>query len=302
MSLPDQTSAEAFPQYVAGDCLLVSRGEAWRDLKAMVVALPSEVDEVHTPSVSESFLAWTISGEADFQEREKRRSWVSHRIRRGSFFLTSGGDPYDCRWRTVSKEPLKSLLVFIGQPVLLRAYEEIFGERSAHTHLPDISAFTDPALSHLMERVLDELKRPQASAMLIQGLAQTIAIHLARTYAETTGKYRQAHRSPLPAYKLRQLTDWMAEHYDEDLSLDLLAARTGLSKFHFHRLFKTATGISPSRYHLDLRMNAARRLLRETRQSVISVALEVGYANPSHFAQLFRRETGLSPSDYRRQR
>lgn len=55
-------------------------------------------------------------------------------------------------------------------------------------------------------------------------------------------------------------------------------------------------------YHIHLRMDAARRLLRETRKSVVEVALDVGYANPSHFAQLFRRETGLSPSDYRRQR
>ena len=75
-----------------------------------------------------------------------------------------------------------------------------------------------------------------------------------------------------------------------------------MSKFHFHRLFKKATGVSPSRYHTDLRMNVARQLLRETKKSVVTIALDIGYANPSHFAQLFRRETGLSPSDYRRQR
>jgi AraC family transcriptional regulator len=49
-------------------------------------------------------------------------------------------------------------------------------------------------------------------------------------------------------------------------------------------------------------MDEAKRLLRETKQSVVAVAVEVGYPNPSHFAQLFRRQTGLSPSDYRRQR
>jgi AraC family transcriptional regulator len=49
-------------------------------------------------------------------------------------------------------------------------------------------------------------------------------------------------------------------------------------------------------------MDAARRLLRETKKSALAVGLDVGYANPSHFARLFRREIGLSPSDYRRQR
>jgi AraC family transcriptional regulator len=94
----------------------------------------------------------------------------------------------------------------------------------------------------------------------------------------------------------------MAGHLAEEFSLDRLASQAGLSKFHFQRLFKAATGIAPSRYHINLRINEARRLLRETKMSVLNVALEVGYADPSHFAQLFRRETGLSPSNYRRQR
>jgi len=70
----------------------------------------------------------------------------------------------------------------------------------------------------------------------------------------------------------------------------------------FQRLFKAATGVTPSHYQIDLRMSEARRLLRVTKMGVVDVALEVGYADPSHFARLFRRETGLSPSDYRRQR
>ena len=68
-----------------------------------------------------------------------------------------------------------------------------------------------------------------------------------------------------------------------------------MSKFHFHRLFKSAVGVSPSRYYINLRMNVARQLLRETKKSVVDVALDVDYANPSHFAKLFRRETGHSP-------
>jgi AraC family transcriptional regulator len=46
----------------------------------------------------------------------------------------------------------------------------------------------------------------------------------------------------------------------------------------------------------------ARRMLRETKMSVVDVALKAVYANPSHFARLFRRETCLTLSDCRRQR
>lgn len=94
----------------------------------------------------------------------------------------------------------------------------------------------------------------------------------------------------------------MNEHLAEEFSLSRLAEQAGMSDIHFNRLFKRATGVPPSRYQIKLRMAAARRLLRESAKSVITIANEVGYSNRSHFAQLFRRHTGLSPTHYRRQR
>jgi AraC family transcriptional regulator len=301
MSNPETTSAEAFERYVGGKCLFESRGEAWRDIKAWIFAHPPVVDTLHIPSVSEPSLAWTMSGEVDFQERESKRPWITHRIKKGSFFLTSGGAPYDVRWKAVTSEPFASMIVFVELPLLQRALEEVFGSDAAQARLRDLSAFTDDTLNSLMERLRDELMRPRASPLFVQALAQAIAVHLARDYGVTNEESRSGSPS-LPGYKLRQITDWIAEHVAEDFDLARLAAQVGLSKFHFQRLFKSAVGVSPSRYHINLRMNLARQLLRETKMSIVDVALEVGYADPSYFAQLFRRETGLSPSDYRRQR
>lgn len=301
MSIPETTSAESFERYVGGKCLAAGQGEAWRDIKAWIVALPPVVDTTYIPSVSEPFLAWTMSGEVDFQERENEQPWITHRIKKGSFFLTSGGAPYECRWKAATPEPFESMAVFIELPLLQRALEEVFGADANQARLRDDSAFTDDVLDSLMEWLRDELTRPQASPLFVQGLAQQIAVHLARNYGVTDEEPRSGSPS-LPGHKLRQITDWIAEHVAEDFDLARLAAQAGLSKFHFQRLFKSAVGVSPSRHQINLRMNLARQLLRETKKSVVDVALEVGYANPSHFAQLFRKETGLSPSDYRRQR
>jgi len=120
--------------------------------------------------------------------------------------------------------------------------------------------------------------RRKASPLFVQGIAQAIAIHLARNYAVTVKKSHSGSPS-LPAYKLRQITDWMTAHVVENFALARLAALVGLSKYHFHRQFKSAIGVSPSRYHTNLRMELARRLLRETKKSVVAVALEVGYSN-----------------------
>lgn len=299
--IPETTSAEAFERYVGGRCLVACRGKAWRDIKAWVISPLREVEVVHLPSVSEPFLAWSVSGEADFEEREGNGPWIKHRIKRGSFFLTSGGAPYDCRWKAIGSEPFQSMAVFIALPLLQRALEEVFGKNVSKARLRDISAFHDQVLNSYMEQVHDELMRPRASPLFLQGIAQAIAIYLARNYAEITRESKSGSPS-LPGFKLRQITDWMAQNLTEEFNLPRLAARAGLSKFYFNRLFKTAMGVSPLHHHMNLRMDAAKRLLRETKKSVVEIALDVGYANPSHFAQLFKRETGLSPSDYRQQR
>jgi AraC family transcriptional regulator len=299
--IPESTSAEAFERYVGGKCLVACRGKAWRDIKAWIIAPLREVNVVHLPSVSEPFLAWSVSGEADFEEREANGPWIKHRIKRGTFFLTSGGAPYDCRWKAIGSEPFQSMAVFIALPLLQRALEEVFGKNASKARLRDISAFQDQVLSSYMAQVREELMRPKASSLFLQGIAQAIAIYLARNYAELTKESKSGSPS-LPGFKLRQITDWMAGNFAGEFNLDRLAARAGLSKFYFNRLFKNATGVTPLHYQTNLRMDAARRLLRETKKSALEIALEVGYANPSHFAQVFRKETGLSPSDYRQQR
>ena len=301
MSIPETTSAEGLEPYLGGKCLFHGRGEAWRDLKAWIVAQPPEGDSSTLPSVSEPFLAWTMSGEVDFQEREYKRPWITHRIRKGSFFLTTGGAPYDVRWKAVTAEPFQAMFVFVELPVLQHGLEEVFGADAEKAQLRDVSAFTDDALNSFMERLRDELMREEASQLFVSAIAQAIAIHMARNYAESIDDARAASPS-LPAYKVKEVTDWMAQHIAEDLKLEQLAAQVGMSKFHFDRLFKRAIGLSPSRYQIDLRMNEARRLLRESKKSIIDVALDVGYTNPSHFAKLFRRENGLTPSKYRQQR
>lgn len=55
MTVPETTSAEAFAQYVGGECLRASRGKAWRAIKAWIIDLPRSVDTLPLPSVSDRF-------------------------------------------------------------------------------------------------------------------------------------------------------------------------------------------------------------------------------------------------------
>jgi AraC family transcriptional regulator len=147
-----------------------------------------------------------MSGEVDFREREYKRPWITNRIKRGSFFLTTGGAPYDVRWKAVKPEPFQAMYVFVELPVLQRALEKIFGADAEKAQLRDISAFTDDALNAFMERLHDELMREEASQLFVSAIAQAIAIHIARNYAESIDDARAVSPS-LPGYKLKRVTD-----------------------------------------------------------------------------------------------
>ena len=85
----------------------------------------------------------------------------------------------------------------------------------------------------------------------------------------------------------------------ESISIEKLAELAELSPFHFSRVFKQATGMTPLQLVTRERMLQAQRLIRETSRSLIEIALEVGYTSPSHFAQVFRRMVGLTPTEFR---
>jgi len=301
MPVPDTTSAEALDRYAVGQKIAASKGPAWRDVHLSVMALPPAAAVFTMPAVTEPLIVWTTSGEAETQERENNGPWLTSRVRKGSMFLTAAGAPYDFRYRTLTPEPYEVVLVLLGLPLFNEALQEVFGANAANARLRDLSGFEDPHLIPLLQQLRAEAARPAASPLFVRGIALAIAVHLARNYTAVTAAAR-GETSSLPGFKLRRVTDWMAAHLAEEFSLARLAEQAGMSEFHFNRLFRRATGVPPSQYQIKLRMDAARRLLRETKKSVIAIANDVGYSNPSHFAQLFRKETGLAPTDYRRQR
>lgn len=300
-AVPDTTSAEAWDGYNIGNRVVVGSGPAWKDARLSVFELPHVAETFMMPAVTEPFIAWASSGDAEFHEREGNEPWKRSRVTKGTLFVTAGGAPYEMRWRSLSAEPFQAVLVIIAMPIFNAALEEVFGANAANARLRDVSGFHDSRLTALLQQLRDEAELRTASPLFVRGIAQAIAIHLARNYAEVleTGK---GETSALPGFKLRRVTDWMAEHMAEEFSLPRLASQAGMSESHFNRSFKRATGLPPSQYHIRLRMDAARRLLRETERSVIEIGNDVGYSNPSHFARVFRKETGLSPSDYRKQK
>lgn len=88
--------------------------------------------------------------------------------------------------------------------------------------------------------------------------------------------------------------------YSEPLSLADIAKSAFLSRFHFSRVFRDATGVSPGRFLSAVRIYQAKRLLASTSLSVTEISLTVGYNSLGSFTNRFTESVGASPTRFRR--
>lgn len=133
---------------------------------------------------------------------------------------------------------------------------------------------------------------------------ENVQFHLSREEAESAG-FRPCRRCKPDQPSLReQYTDKVTEicrlleTAETEPSLAELAAIAGLSTFHFHRIFKAITGLTPKAYAAAQRSNRVRSQLANS-QSVTAAIYDAGYNSNSRFYEQSSQLLGMTPSDYR---
>jgi AraC family transcriptional regulator len=107
--------------------------------------------------------------------------------------------------------------------------------------------------------------------------------------------------SALPRHLLQRVIDRMRVDFKANLNLAELAAESGYSRAHFLRIFRIVTGQTPHRYLLDLRLEHARRLVKDRSSRLIEIAVDCGFSSHAYFTKVFTRRFGETPSMYRRE-
>lgn len=98
--------------------------------------------------------------------------------------------------------------------------------------------------------------------------------------------------------RLNYARSFMDSSYDQQISVEDVAATACMNADYFTRLFRKQFGITPVQYLIAKRMNEASRLLQQKKKSVSEVCRAVGYADISSFGRLFKRYHGLTPELY----
>ena len=99
---------------------------------------------------------------------------------------------------------------------------------------------------------------------------------------------------------LREAISYIDENYDhDDISLNKVAERVGMSPNHFSSIFSQEMGSTFIEYLIGKRMERAKELLRTTQMRSFEVAYKVGYRDPHYFSSTFKKMQGMTPKEYR---
>lgn len=100
--------------------------------------------------------------------------------------------------------------------------------------------------------------------------------------------------------KLCEARDRLRDVADEGDTIEAIAARVGISPFHFIRQFEAVFGVTPHQYRIEARLALARDLLADDGASVTDVCMAVGFSSLGSFSAMFTRRVGETPSAFRR--
>lgn len=270
----------------------------WPGLFARRYRYPRVVDGFLVPATAEPLIAYEIAGSAEFEEREVGGPWLPRRVRRGDLFVTRSKTPYELRWRSPLGAEIDVIHIHLGVDQCLAAFEQVYQDKAGAVEVTEFFG-RDEMLGHLSLACADMLSaRIPGNSKRVAAFAHLLAIYIAEKYTNIASE-RPDYHGGLPIAWLRKVEDYVRAHLIDSISIEKLAELAELSPFHFSRVFKQSTGMTPLQFVTRERILLAQQLIRETSRSLIEIALEVGYTSPSHFAQVFRRTVGVAPTQFR---
>lgn len=114
-----------------------------------------------------------------------------------------------------------------------------------------------------------------------------------------TQAQEDGNNGALQKWRLKRVMAYIDENIGEAISLADLAQTAGLSRMYFAARFRTATGLRPHEYILRRRIERAKDMLAKTNESLVEIALNVGFQTQAHFTTVFKRFAGVTPGRWR---
>jgi AraC family transcriptional regulator len=186
----------------------------------------------------------------------------------------------------------------------LNVHEEEFSEIAATTASTSRFRFSAPSLPAL-SKALPIIAYMEALSFAPPSLrSDELALRIIERVIAAISGDRQTQAAPTGRETRRVVEAIRLVEADaaRPLELKAMAAAAGMSKYHFLRVFRRLTGVTPHRYLISARLRRAALALASSHRPVIAVALDAGFGDLSTFNKTFRAVFGLTPTQYRASR
>lgn len=199
--------------------------------------------------------------------------------------------------------------------LLLALMDEQGDEHPSHGGFADAPAFKEDAALGVKAPLTGELLRTLWAALPAEAASENATVN--GTYAQNTLTFLEQHlHQPSataqagfvpnhtatvgPARQMHDLMLYIQQHYAEDLSINALAEQSEMAPSYLSQSFRKVAGISPHRYILARRVEAARSMLESTTLPISTIAHETGFSSQSHLTTAFSKLMEMTPGNYRK--
>ncbi|MGX1776932.1 helix-turn-helix domain-containing protein [Nocardia brasiliensis] len=262
----------------------------WQSLLVQRFEHAPSVNHMPLPAAADLHLVLPLTGKAVMQTRNGGRSVRSTWLP-GAIDAKLPGQATSVSYR--GDGPMRSVQVHIPRNTVDAAAAQL-GEQDVDFEAVS-AALTqgDP----LIEEVVRALAVPSgADDLYAESAAAFLSMHLLVRHAGAAAPTAPAREDR----RVRAAVAMMRERFAEPITLADIAGEVHLSVYHLVRVFRTETGTTPHQFLLRLRVDAVKRLLRDTELSIEQIAPRCGFGSAGALSTAFLRYTGVRPSVYRK--
>jgi AraC family transcriptional regulator len=287
--VPDQ-----LPIWVPGTLTVRSPERGWDGVS--VRGYHYAASDVEVPAMRD-FLIVAYRRGTTVMRRRIDSDWVTETLGPGDVSLLTRAAGSHWIW----PQNIEVVHVYLTQDELSATCREMYSHDVEDIELHDVVKANDPAIHRTCMQIAHEAAQGTAgSRLMVDALTSQLAVYILRRHAQV--RFREAGSDGTLSFRQdRAVRDYVRDHLSETITLNDLAAEAGLSRFHFARRFRLATGTTAHEFVLQQRVQRALVMLKRTSTPLPEIARECGFADQSHLTREFKKRVGTTPGAYRAQ-
>lgn len=184
----------------------------------------------------------------------------------------------------------------------------LYNKKPITLNAKQVHAFLE--LIHLGSRLFEDIPAPEhkkgmslhprASILQLQRFKNNLELFLIDLMLDRSDEPRLSSSGTdiTSEEQFDRIVSYMKKNIDMQLSLEDLSKKHSLSVTKIQKLFYKHTGVAPKQYFIDLKLNAAIKMMTNTSMNHAQISEALGFSSPAYFSKLFKKKTGMSPSEY----